>query len=73
LEKQPNFIFGLVRACADKIQLRFQKRSLAAAERKKALVLHPPCATSKLEAASPVQKEPKKLRVKPQACANEVH
>ena len=32
LDKQPNFVFGLAGACADKIQLRFQKRSLAAAE-----------------------------------------
>jgi hypothetical protein len=32
LDKQPNFVFGLAVACVDKIQLRFQKRSLAAAE-----------------------------------------
>ena len=32
LDKQPNFVFGLAGARADKIQLRFQKRSLAAAE-----------------------------------------
>jgi hypothetical protein len=32
LDKQPNFVFGLAGACADKIQLRFQKRGLAAAE-----------------------------------------
>jgi hypothetical protein len=32
LDKQPNFVFGLAGACADKIQLRFQKRSHAAAE-----------------------------------------
>jgi len=35
LDKQHNFIFGLVGACADKIQLRFQKRSHAAEERMK--------------------------------------
>ena len=32
LDEQPNFIFGLAGACADKIQLRFQKRSHAAVE-----------------------------------------
>ncbi len=38
LDKQHNFIFGVAGACADKIQLRFQKRSHAAAEPKNTLI-----------------------------------
>jgi hypothetical protein len=72
LDKQPNFVFGLARACADKIQLRFQKRSLAAAGAKEALGMHPRYDKEQndyywLVLFVLTQKEPKKSRAKPKA------